>query len=701
MSDFVSPYQFVPVTGQTNGQTRRDVDFAVIREGKHPFIRHDLWHRDGHSGRIVCRLHLETPTFVGNDQSSGNQSSDDETGNTGENGQRTATSVNHFQIDKRPAFPATSLRGMVGSILEALSQSALRVLDNIDYSVRQDASAGNGMRLGCITSDSKSGEIKIRKYNYLHVRTSVANTVFSTLPHPPVCYADFQQCRSKSSGRGPDELPDATAIANTPSATHTMEGFLLILDAPGNKLPPGRQFEIFAYVDKGADNTSLSVSPKAIERYRQLFAERWRKTAHKGNEPTQPFGFKGFKRDAEKKPCDLLSGQFVYFRATGNTVTEIRPSQIWRDKAGCSHDYFRDINPNVLPWGVAIRTGGLSPAEALLGVVERGKEDGAKGSQNLAGRVRFSAARHLNESEVRQLPKITLKILSSPKPPSPSMYFHPKGQRGDYLARSDLVKHASTPSGMMPHPPTPNGRKVYVHHCPSDIKVAEQIPWRSHNDSDSDSDKKHEVAPLDAGQDFFFHIDFDNLSHDELDLLLTALKPAPQHQHRLGLGKALGLGSVRLDIAAVCLRDTINRYTAEGLTQPRYRLAWREYTDESTDKDWQQRYAPEWQACENHGNLTSRPAEWRVTDNPLIDAATRELIALLGDPQQVRLPVLPPLLSRQMHSLAACEQKTYEWFVENDSTDRRRPPQSHQALGQLQVGEPLPGLDHDPPGVEN
>lgn len=695
MSEFISPYQFIPVTGQANGKDRPDIEYAAISRGKHPFVRHDLWHRDGHSGRIVCRLHLETPTFVGNDQSL-----DGETSGAGENDQRSATRVSHFQIDGQPAFPATSLRGMVGSILEALSQSALRILDNIDYSVRQDASAGNKLRLGRITSDSVAGRIRIRECNYLHVRTPVAEAAFSMLSYPPVCYADFRQRRPKPSGRGPDELPDTTAIANKPSAAHTMEGFLLMLDAPDDWLLEGRQFEIFAYVGESAGNSPLSVAPKAIEHYQQLFAERWLATVNKANEPTQPFGFRGFKRDAEK-PWNLLPGQFVYFRAAGDTVIELRPSQIWRTKAGCSHDYFSAVNSNVLPWGAAARKGGLSPAEVLFGVVERDKEVGAKGSRNLAGRVRFSAARHLGESGIRQLPEVTLKFLSSPNPPSPAMYFHPKGRRGGYLARSDLIKHASTPGGTMPHPPTPNGRKVYVHHRPSDMNVAEQTPWRSHIDSDSGKpDKRCRIAPLDAGQDFFFHIDFDNLSHDELDLLLAALKPASQHQHRLGLGKTLGLGSVRLDVTAVCLRDTADRYTAEGLTRPRYRFAWREHTDEDTDKDWQQRYFLEWKACESLGNSIGRPTEWRVADNPLIDAATRELVTLLGDPRQVGLPVLPPLLKKQMHNLADHEQKTYEWFVENNSTDSKRPPESHQALGRLQVGEPLPGFDHDPPGVK-
>lgn len=686
MSEFISPYQFVPVTGHVNGKSRPDVEYATVRQGKHPFVRHDLWHRDGHSGRIVCRLHLETPTFVGNDQSR-----DDETGGLGENGQPAATLVNHFQVEGQPAFPATSLRGMVGSTLEALSQSALRVLDNIDYSVRQDASVGNKLCLGRITADTRSDTVQICEYDYLHVRTAEAEAAFGTLSNLPICYADLRQRRPKPSGRGPDELP-STAIRDHRSATHTEEGFLLILDAPGDRLPSGRKFEIFACLGERAGNAKLSVSTKAIERYQQLFAERWLATANKDDEPAQPFGFKGFERDTAK-PWNLLPGQFVYFRAAGNTVTEIRPSQIWRAKAGLGHDYFAAVNPNTLPWGAAARTGGISPAEALFGVVERDKRNGTKGSRNLAGRVCFSAACHLGKNGVRQLAEVTLKILSSPKPPSPAMYFHPKGRRGDYLVRSDLIGHASTPGGTTPHPPTPNGRKVYVHHRPGDIDITNQAPWRSH--SDENDHQKLRIKPLDAGQDFFFHIDFDNLACDELDLLLAALKPAPRHQHRLGLGKGLGLGSVSLDVAAVCLRDTTGRYTAEGLTRPRYRFAWREHEDRA----WQQRYATEWQACASDDSI-GRPAEWRVAANPLIDTATREWVTLLGDPQQVKLPVLPPLLKKQMGTLAAREQETFEWFVENNSTDSKRPPESHQALGRLRAGELLPGLDHDPPGVK-
>ena len=121
---FLNPYQFIPVTGQVNGIKTSTQAFNTL-ESTH--IRHDYWDKESYSGRLVCEIKLQTPTVVGNQQT---ESTDQKPG-----------TVEPYKEGQ--AIPANSLRGMLSSVVEALSQSALRVLNQSTYSVRKEV--GNGL----------------------------------------------------------------------------------------------------------------------------------------------------------------------------------------------------------------------------------------------------------------------------------------------------------------------------------------------------------------------------------------------------------------------------------------------------------------------------------------------------------------------------------------------------------------------------
>ena len=132
MSGFYPPYQFIPVTGTIDGD--RDAhrfDYADIAAGacdRAPTVRHDLWHKDGLSGRLICAAHLDTPTLVGGVHKP-------QVGNR-------PVQVPQYEWRGKPALPANSLRGMISSVAEALSQSALRVLSRKRWGYLVDADSG-------------------------------------------------------------------------------------------------------------------------------------------------------------------------------------------------------------------------------------------------------------------------------------------------------------------------------------------------------------------------------------------------------------------------------------------------------------------------------------------------------------------------------------------------------------------------------
>ena len=128
MSQFLNPYHFVPVSAlPTPGDLPRD------RARWPRFFGHSHWERQAQvgkdnyeilSGRILCRMTVETPLVIGSEQ------------DPPEPGKYRI--VKPFEIDGRPAVPASSLRGCISSVAEAASNSALRVLDDQAYSYRKE-----------------------------------------------------------------------------------------------------------------------------------------------------------------------------------------------------------------------------------------------------------------------------------------------------------------------------------------------------------------------------------------------------------------------------------------------------------------------------------------------------------------------------------------------------------------------------------
>jgi len=142
MAEFYNPYQFIPV----NGEDTPTEAFAKIKSGESDRrIRHDLWDGQRKSGRIVCSLKLETPTVVGNQHIKPGDSgyATALAGSASGSEDRKETLVLPYQLPGGEyAIPANSLRGMISSTAEALSQSALRVLGEKRYSVRKEVKAG-------------------------------------------------------------------------------------------------------------------------------------------------------------------------------------------------------------------------------------------------------------------------------------------------------------------------------------------------------------------------------------------------------------------------------------------------------------------------------------------------------------------------------------------------------------------------------
>ena len=101
-------------------------------------------------------------------------------------------------------------------------------------------------------------------------------------------------------------------------------------------------------------------------------------------------------------------------------------------------------------------------------------------------------------------------------------------------------------------------------------------PWCSNNENNPKTHKlKTYVTPVRENTEFYFHLDFNNLTEWELGLLFYALRPTEEFRHKLGMGKPIGLGRVRIDIMGILLIDRAQRYRTNDLFHaPRYHTTW-------------------------------------------------------------------------------------------------------------------------------
>lgn len=261
----------------------------------------------------------------------------------------------------------------------------------------------------------------------------------------------------------------------------------------------------------------------------------------------------------------------------------------------------------------------ITLAERVFGFVEEEKKGGgeARNGLRLKGRVRFSPGRA--SGEVRELPITKLKELSSPKPPSPALYFRVPKVENVYIPKSELK----------PGPHLPQGRKTYLHH--SKAIEGNDEPWINRGEFVS---KRHvKIRPWAKDSAWKFEIRFDNLNDIELGMLLYALSPCETYRHKIGMGKPLGLGSIQLTVQKVRVVDRQTRYSAAGWRAPRY---------EPAELNW-------------------RPV--RDAFRSGMTAEIRAAIEELGDPSKLdaRIPISYPRVLGQQN-----DEDLYQWFVSND-----------------------------------
>jgi CRISPR-associated protein (TIGR03986 family) len=486
-----------------------------------------------------------------------------------------------------------------------------------------------------------------------------------------------------------------------------------------------RKYEVFVpYPVELDDFYSLTYpcTSACVDRFIALADERYEsQTNDRPADPKLLLPLAPIQVRRENGPLRPRSGDLVFFKPSlskdekGNetpVIAEISYSSIWRGRletveADAAAIDGRRIVPykthsalsdkNFLPLGVDSDRTMLSPSELMFGAVELRENESKraeaqtnpKSSLAFASKVRFGFGESVRATHLLR-EAATLKILASPKPPSPSMYFEKKNHaRMAFIAKDALSK---APSQFQF-----KGRKMYLHGLRNNNKVvdldrngyishaaARCQPWASVNGMDPSTLKqKVTVTPIDADNDFYFEVDFCNLSRAELESLCASLIPHPSFEHKIGMGKPIGLGSVKLDIMGMYLVDPVARYSVDSFANPsRWHHVWKHADLNESELSAHLQCGQ----ASTKGDLFATPAELAATHMAAFKASSPDAyqaLMLIGDPDQVVAPVHYPQVSGQ-----SIEDKTFQWFVKNDKVGTV-PKQGLDSLDENSTGLPL------------
>lgn len=192
----------------------------------------------------------------------------------------------------------------------------------------------------------------------------------------------------------------------------------------------------------------------------------------------------------------------------------------------------------------------LDVAEAIFGFVDKPKAGDKTKMVAVAGRV-FVTDAFLSEKPVGSVwldpdrAVFTTKVLATPKP---SAYAHYLVQENpDVMPRINLSTHRQEKAVI-------RGHKLYWHQTKSDGTNA--VPLTADDlratPNPNNPEQFPHIKPIRPGLRFSFRAHFEQLTDAELGALLWAIVlPSPKTselRHKLGMGKSLGMGSVKVTV---------------------------------------------------------------------------------------------------------------------------------------------------------
>lgn len=479
----------------------------------------------------------------------------------------------HGDQGKQPVIPGSSLRGMVRTLVEIISNSKMKWVTNeplVFRSVGDRTGLGEYYRTRLMIEGPRNhltpkviaGYIEKVGYRwYIRPAQSVGGSTFARVHRNDLkdverLLAQWHSCKNawklwvktgslafqnlQGGYRKLKYMPvtevSATAKSGFAEAVLVKSGFM------NNK----RRESVFFPPDANAP--LLEIDEELIRRYREQVSQ----------EQMKLLGEHGMLR--EQQPVFYLLDQEGKLAFCGHTMMLRLP--------------YEKTPLDFVP--AELRSSTITDlTEAIFGFVAEDKGDERKPR---AGRVSFCDAQLAAGQENIWLAAqaITPRIMSGPKPTSFQHYLTQqepdtvdtweRTKAGESKTATLLDHYASPP----PHQTVIRGHKLYWHKAGTDqaaIEAEEKVDFVGDAQQRPPKlpDTQHtQIKPVRAGVTFHFRLHFENLRDFELGALLWALalpgEESKQYCHKLGMGKALGMGSIQMAVAALKISQRKERY---------------------------------------------------------------------------------------------------------------------------------------------
>lgn len=658
---FINPYNFVSYLSE------RPQNIVL---GNCPTPPHDRYF--GWTGRITCNVKAVTPLFI----SDTHAISEDNT-NENRQGINKHKIYRFFEYEGKPALPASSLRGMIRSVFEAVTNSCFVAFQtDSPYPLEYRTSrAPKEMIPARVLEINDKGEAQLERLDCSinpPVQDKISNGrpfikagIIDNVYYPNVLKLD--RVNRDLQNNYSDGMRVAALVKKEPKDKGHYQYFEVIKIAPvadysslvleqkkssenclvfgwlhltGPNIENKHSERLFFRWDDKTPEAPQQIpnkylykcSAEIVEEYKHHLSEYWerheqrikklgsRRWPNSTNNLPHPSNFitKGNK---------LKVGDLVYLvRERGKEM--LRPIAMPRLRYTYHRQHYlpkfcEDYNQ-------------LCPACRVFGWVRKGdKNSKLQNPTAYAGRVRFSHGIIKKPWEVEN--ETTLAILSTPKPSTTEFYLL------DSSGNPDRQVNYDTANARL------RGRKFYHHHDqPKDYAT------------DQKSDQNRTIrGALKPCATFTFDIEFENLSSSELGALIYSLELEDGMYHRLGYGKPLGFGSVKITIEKIETIDWSKRLISiepkagcEGVKKERISELRKMFLDEIRNI----------YGDEEYNNLQS------------------ELKAILG---KQNLPIHYPRPTSKPNP----NKPSFEWFVGNK---RRKEHSLKRAVGTKQHKEKLP-----------
>jgi CRISPR-associated protein (TIGR03986 family) len=574
---FHNPYNFVPALPRNN---------ITGELGDRKPIGHGRYHTNHWTGRIAVKLTTITPLLI------------PDASEMEEDAQGHKTFPTRLDAQGKPYLPPTSLRGMLRSAYEAVTNSRLSVLDPHDMRLAYRMPAQMGLEM--VPARIKNNQIKLypgtsgigsdgRPQGPMYAAWLPFYNRSSTRPHGRLTYPDGSLPQHGDAvdfwaEKFDRQNPNGASVFSYWKVRKIVKSGGKLGTAPntssgqGNHQPVGeplRQFSGFVYItNKNIDGKhdervffsqnapiSCPLSNDLRTKWKELitnYQEIHKEDLRKGWTSPPALNNSCWSRQVISGAAERqLREESLCYAKTRNSgrgcqVDELYPVMITR---GLFNQAPISLLDSSLKPATQADKSQLSPADRVFGWVNQ------QGKGSYKGQLRIHSVTCQSDDPLDDFSHtpVPLAILGQPKPEQAGFY-NAQNRQGKPLnpGRGKGSGYNSTNQGL-------RGRKVYVHHqglpkghwnnpqqdkTQRDVQGHYQEYRRPQNNGVEQKDDQNRSMKnwVKVGTEFTFDIDVVNLSEVELGGLLYLLTLPDLHFHRLGGGKPLGFGSVRLDL---------------------------------------------------------------------------------------------------------------------------------------------------------